>query len=86
MNLPREIVIEKERKLQGMNASAAAKSTLNGPWKVFDENVKSCFRKFISVMVNLSLVSEPAIAIYKETGGWLFSEMNADNYRIHQNE
>ena len=31
MNLPREIVIEKERKLQGMNASAAAKSTLNGP-------------------------------------------------------
>ena len=51
-----------------MNASAAAKFTLNGPWMVFDENVKSCFSKFISVMANLSLTKETAVVIYKETG------------------
>ena len=34
--------------------------------KVFDEKVKSCFSKFVSVMVNISLIKEAAVVTFKE--------------------
>ena len=52
------------------DAFAAVRSTLNGSEKIFDEKVKFCFSKFVSVMANVSLNREAAAV--KEIGGWLF--------------
>ena len=48
---------------------------------IFDEKVKSCFSKFVSVMANVLLNSNYfqrnwRLAVYK---------MNADDCRVHQN-
>ena len=50
---------------------AAAKSALNDPLKAFDQNVKSCFSKFVNVMGNVFLIREAAF-ISKEIGGLVF--------------
>ena len=54
------------------DAFTVAKSSLYGSYKVFDEKVKSCFRKFVSVIAYVSLKREAAVAIVKEIDGWLF--------------
>ena len=47
------------------DAFAAARSTLNVPLNVFD---KSCFSKFVSVMVNVSPKTEAALVTVKKVG------------------
>ena len=47
------------------DAFAAARSVLNGPYNIFDEKVKSCFSKFVNIMVDVFLISEAAF-IFKE--------------------
>ena len=70
---------------QAKDAFVAAKSALNDPQKVFDEKVKSCFSKFVSVLANVFHISKAAVVIFKENGDCC-SEMNANNYRVYQNE
>ena len=49
----------------------AAKSALNGPQNVFDENVMCCFGRFVDIMAKVFLIGEAAV-IFKEIDGWLF--------------
>ena len=47
------------------DAITAAKFALNGPEKIFDEKVKPCVSKFVSVMANVFLIREAAV-IFQE--------------------
>ena len=50
---------------QWRDASVAAKSALNGPWKVFDEKTKSSLNKFVSVMANVFHIRETAVKVLR---------------------
>ena len=47
------------------DAFASAKSVLNGPYKILDEKLKSCFSKFVNIAANVFLIRETFI--FKET-------------------
>ena len=49
--------------------SRQKKIRIKGPYKIFDEKVKSCFSKFVSIMANAFQINEAAVNIFKESGG-----------------
>ena len=54
------------------DAFAAKKIRIKGPYKIFDEKVKSCFSKFVSIMANAFQINKAAVSIFKESGGCCF--------------
>ena len=47
------------------DAFVAAKSALNGPWKVFDEKAKSSLNKFVRVMANVFHIRETTVKVLR---------------------